>query len=153
MVNIENTEKEEARTGIPQENKLVRRKTFLAGGAVLIVLAGLISGYFLSNKEAGKGIFESGSKAAALKEGMEFGSKDTKAFKDTAEGVVEKGGIKGEGSHKLIREGGPSQTVYLTSSIVNLDDFAGRKVKVWGETFAGQKAGWLMDVGRVKILE
>jgi hypothetical protein len=26
-------------------------------------------------------------------------------------------------------------------------------VKVWGETFKGQKAGWLMDVGRVKVME
>jgi hypothetical protein len=29
----------------------------------------------------------------------------------------------------------------------------GKKVQVWGETFKGQKAGWLMDVGRIKALE
>ena len=27
------------------------------------------------------------------------------------------------------------------------------KVKVWGETFKGQTAGWLMDVGRVQVVE
>ncbi len=66
---------------------------------------------------------------------------------------MEKGGLEGEGSHKLIRPGGDDQTVYLTSSIVDLDKFAGHKVKVWGETFSSQKAGWLMDVGKLKVLE
>lgn len=153
MVNIRETENQEAQIGIPEKGGLVRRKALLTGGAVLIVLAGLISGYFLSNKQAEKAIFWSGGKAAAIKKGMEFGSKDTKTFKDKAVGIVEKGGIDSEGSHKLIREGGPSQTAYLTSSIVNLDDLVGRKVEVWGETYKGQKAGWLMDVGRVKVLE
>ncbi len=68
-------------------------------------------------------------------------------------GTLEKGGIDGEGTHKLIREGGESQTAYLTSSIIDLDPLVGKKVQVWGETFKGQKAGWLMDVGRVKVLE
>jgi hypothetical protein len=27
------------------------------------------------------------------------------------------------------------------------------QVKVWGETFKGQKAGWLMDVGRVQVID
>jgi len=34
-----------------------------------------------------------------------------------------------------------------------LDQFVGRKIQIWGETYKAQKAGWLMDVGRVKILE
>lgn len=89
----------------------------------------------------------------AEKKGKEVGSTNLETFSDTATGVIEKGGINGEGSHKLIREGGPSQTAYLTSSVVDLDQFAGKKVQVWGETFSAQKAGWLMDVGRVKILE
>jgi len=67
--------------------------------------------------------------------------------------MLEQGGIEGEGSHKLTREGGESQTLYLTSTVVDLEQFVGRKVQVWGETFAAQKAGWLMDVGRVKVLE
>lgn len=87
-----------------------------------------------------------------IKPGSEFGSKN-QAFKDTTIGVLEKGGVNGEGTHKLIREGGPSQTAYLTSSVLDLDQFTGRKVQVWGETFQAQKAGWLMDVGRLKVLE
>jgi len=66
---------------------------------------------------------------------------------------LEKNGLDGEGTHRLIREGGPSQTAYVTSSTLDLDQFAGRKVQVWGETFRAQKAGWLMDIGRLKILE
>lgn len=57
-----------------------------------------------------------------------------------------------EGSHKLLRTGGNSQTVYLTSSVTDLDKFNGMEVKVWGETQAGNKVGWLMDVGRVEIV-
>ncbi len=85
--------------------------------------------------------------------GQVYGSSDEKSFKDSAEGTLEKGGVDGEGSHKLIRPGGDSQTVYITSSIINLDQFSGRKVKVWGQTYKAQKAGWLMDVGRVEIVE
>ena len=61
--------------------------------------------------------------------------------------------VNGEGTHKLIRDGGPSQTVYLISSVIDMSEFVGKKVQVWGETIDAQKAGWLMDVGRVKILE
>jgi hypothetical protein len=27
------------------------------------------------------------------------------------------------------------------------------EVKVWGETYKGQKAGWLMDVGKVEVID
>jgi len=136
-----------------QEESWLVKKKILASGAVLIVLAGVISGYFLANRQTGKGILSPGGKAATIKKGMEFGSQNTETFRDKAIGVIEKGGLGSEGSHKLLREGGPSQTAYLTSSVVNLDDFVGRKVEIWGETYKGQKAGWLMDVGKVKVLE
>lgn len=90
---------------------------------------------------------------SSIKNGSVFGSNDTETFPDIAEGFLESGGINGEGSHKLLREGGPSQTVYLTSSVTDLEKLVGMQVKVWGETFKGQKAGWLMDVGRVEILD
>ncbi|MDQ3008267.1 MAG: hypothetical protein M3Q81_01600 [bacterium] len=81
-----------------------------------------------------------------------FGIQDEKTFKDSAEGYLAAGGIEGEGSHRLVRPGGVSQTVYLTSSVTDLAKFEGMEVKIWGETFKGQKAGWLMDVGRVQIV-
>lgn len=82
-----------------------------------------------------------------------IGIEDEKTLRDSAEGILRKGGVEGEGTHYLERNGGPSQNVYLTSSVINLDEFAGKKIKVWGETFQGQKAGWLMDVGRIKIID
>lgn len=87
-----------------------------------------------------------------VKAGDIFGVKDEQTFKDSAQGYLEIGGINGEGSHKIIRPGGDSQTVYLTSSITDLDKFDKMEVKVWGETFKGQNAGWLMDVGRIEVI-
>jgi hypothetical protein len=152
--------------GTPTETKMVQplepkkeRKLppFLIPLLVIlgIVLAGTVSGYFLAGRGGGGMGLSSPSQLAPGTElkGQEFGSKDASAFPDTATGVLEKGGIDGEGTHKLIREGGESQTAYLTSSLVDLDPLVGKKVQVWGETFKGQKAGWLMDVGRVKVLE
>ncbi len=87
-----------------------------------------------------------------VKVGDVFGSVDTETFDTNAEGYLETGGLDGEGSHSLIRPGGKSQTVYLTSSVTDLGKFEGMTIKVWGETFRGQKAGWLMDVGRVEVV-
>lgn len=91
------------------------------------------------------------SKTGSAK-GQIVGSKDEKTFKDSAEGTLRPGGIDGEGAFHLERPGGESQNVYLTSSVVDLSAFVGKKVKVWGETFAAEKAGWLMDVGRLQAL-
>lgn len=128
------------------------KQTLMVALVVLVIVgAGALTGYFMANRASLGGMVDRGP--GTEKKGSEVGSADTQTFKDTATGVLEKGGVDGEGTHKLIREGGPSQTAYLTSSVINLDQFIGKKIQVWGETFAGQKAGWLMDVGRVKILE
>ncbi|MFA6533326.1 MAG: hypothetical protein WCT22_05020 [Patescibacteria group bacterium] len=76
---------------------------------------------------------------------------DKKTFKDSVEGILREGGIDGEGNFHIERPGGISQNAYLTSSTVDLSGYVGKKVKVWGQTFSGQKAGWLMDVGLVEI--
>lgn len=134
--------KEELVRPLVTEKKIILPKFMPILGVVLLVLAGIATGFFLS-----------GGKPKIIKTQKMVGSTDVKTFRDVAEGVLEKGGIDGEGTHKLIRPGGESQTAYLTSSIINLDDYVGKKVRVWGETFAAQKAGWLMDVGRVEVLE
>ncbi|MBW7955627.1 hypothetical protein H3C66_02735 [Patescibacteria group bacterium] len=128
--------------------------------SVLVLLGGTATGVGLSklNAKEQSNAGESGVPlqqvaTGAVREGDVFGSPEEKDFKDSAEGYLELGGLDGEGSHKLLREGGPSQNVYLTSSSTDLDKFDGMKVQVWGETFKGQKAGWLMDVGRVKVVE
>jgi hypothetical protein len=77
----------------------------------------------------------------------------SKDFSDKAQGKVQKGNINGVGTHILVREGGDSQRVSLTSSTVDLDLFADRKVEVKGQTNNSNKTGWLLDVGSIKILE
>lgn len=142
------------------EKKSILKEVFLPAGIILaIILAGGATGWFLANR-GGLPIGPTQTKkligGAELIQGpKEVGIKDIETFRDTAEGKIEINDNSDipEGSHKLIRPGGPSQTAYLTSSVVDLSQFLGKCVQVWGETFAGQKASWLMDVGRVKILD
>ncbi len=117
---------------------------------LMLVLMGIGTGLLLSGKSNVLGSASKGAGSAA-KAGQAAGSADTKTFKDSAVGVIEKGGIDGEGTHKLIRDGGPSQTAFLVSSVVDLDQYVGKKVKVWGETFSAKKASWLMDVGKIEL--
>ena len=139
----------------PRSARSWLRETFtpkvLAIFATFIVL-GLFTGFILSS---GKGIISIGKDGTSsnISKGEVFGSDDTKTFKDTVSGILKKGGIDGEGVYHLVRPGGDSQNVYLTSSIVDLSQFLDRKIKVWGETQKAKRAGWLMDVGRVEILE
>lgn len=119
--------------------------------SLIILLAGILSGYLLSTK-LGKSSLTSKLSNQTSKESQTSGSDNNKTFLDSAEGQLEEGGIDGEGTHKLIRPGGPSQTVYLTSSVLDLNQYVNKKVKVWGDTFSAQQAGWLMDVGKVEIL-
>jgi len=123
----------------------------------LALLAGSATGFGASNLQTNSPANDNDSTlqqkiSGEIKNGDIFGS-DSKNFKDSAEGYIEKGGVDGEGSHKLLRPGGVSQTVYLISSVVDLDKFAGMQTRIGGETYQGQKAGWLMDVGKVEILD
>lgn len=130
-----------------------------AGIIVGVILFGVASGFGIASVTGGTKLGVGKLKTtesvatAGVKVGDVVGVADEKAFRDSAEGILVEGGADGEGSHHLVRSGGPSQNVYLTSSIVDLNLFVGDKVTVWGETFSAQKAGWLMDVGRVKVLE
>ncbi len=128
--------------------------------AVMAIAAGIATGFGANKLSAARSGSESSSTGPSpmqkvagdsVKAGDVFGS-TAEVFKDSAEGYLEMGGLDGEGSHKLLRAGGPSQTVYLTSSVTDLDKLAGMDVKVWGETFKGQKAGWLMDVGKIEVV-
>lgn len=124
---------------------------------VVIILTGAVSGYFLASRGA---VLPEGEKeltggAKVVQGPKEVGIKDEEVFRDTTQGKirVNDSDVVTEGSHKLIRPGGESQIAYLTSSVLDLNKFLGKCVQVWGETFQAQKAGWLMDVGRVKILD
>ena len=119
---------------------------------VLMVL-GVLTGFFLSRispQQMAKGGVAN-LESAPVDGKKVVGVSDKQTFKDSAEGVIEAGGLDSEGTHKLIRDGGPSQTVYLISSVVDLDQFIGKQVTVWGQTMGAKKAAWLMDVGKVEI--
>jgi hypothetical protein len=132
----------------------------LVGGIFVAVVFGAATGFIINkvvNKESGLTGTGSvnqatGESGQSVKVGESYGSKDN-IFKDSATGVIEADKEGGVGTHKLLREGGESQTARLTSSVVDLDMFVGRKVEVWGETFDSDEAGWFLDVGRVKVLE
>ncbi len=121
---------------------------------IVLVALGIGAGYFLALQQAGGYKAATGgspASSASVQKGVIYGSNDTTTFNDTADGVVTIGGINGEGQYHLVRPGGDSQNVYMTSSLVDLSLFIGKKVKVWGQTQKAQTAGWLMDVGRVEV--
>lgn len=145
-----------------EEKKIMnptQKKSMFLIIAGVAVIAGLGTGYGAFKLQAKSGSAATSPQATQqvagdlIKVGDVFGVKDDQTFKDSAEGYLAEGEADGEGSHRLLREGGVSQTVHLTSSITDLDKMVGMKVKVWGETFKGQKAGWLMDVGRIQVVE
>jgi len=135
-----------------------KQNMFLVLGALLVVVVGVGTGWFLSG---GKSTSSTGSSVSNIdgvvrggeKSDMEAGIDDKNQFPDMAEGTLVTGGIENEGTHHLEREGGPSKYVYLSSTIVDLESFVGKKVQVWGQTLSGTNAGWLMDVGKVRVIE
>lgn len=115
---------------------------------VLVTVLGGVGGYMMVKKSSPS---MDSTKGAAVQTDKSAGVMDKKTFKDSIVGLLKEGGMEGEGNFHLERPGGVSQNVYLTSSTVDLSKYMGKKVKVWGQTFQGQKAGWLMDVGLVEI--
>ena len=139
----------------------VKKSKVLPMLITLGILLGLGTGFYLAQKQlllAGGGLTMTGStqeltSSTNIKVNDIFGSADEKTFRDQAEGVLQGGGVDGEGSHHLERGDNKSQWVYVTSSVVDLDLLVGHRVTIWGETNQGKKAGWLMDVGRLKVIE
>jgi hypothetical protein len=150
------------------ENKSTIMHEFKDGGSMnpfslkfiisllVVIVLGFGSGYLLAkvnpNLTQPKAL-PSPDEKNAIEAGKTYGTNDTGTFKDSAEGILKEGGIEGEGQYHLERPGGESQNVYMTSSLVDLSLFINRKVKVWGATQTAQRAGWLMDVGKVEVLD
>ena len=118
------------------------------GVLVFALVAGISTGYVLA---------QSGSKSASpidLNSAPKTAQQDSKTFRDFAEGKIEKkpepkkGEVYAEGTHLLKRDS--AVPVALTSSVVDLSLYEGKKVKVFGETQKALKEGWLMDVGKVE---
>jgi len=132
----------------PLSNNLV-----LAVISIVVVLAGIGTGYLLSGASKNSSSVGTPSGGSFVATKNEAGVADESKFAATTEGVLEEGGIGGEGTHHLVKGSGPSQYAYLTSSVVDLSIFEGKKVQIWGDTMSGKKAGWLIDVGKIKVIE
>ncbi len=146
----------EEKSSMAKSPKNSRIKFVMAGViAVVLGIATGYGGYELYAKTGGLGTEQPIATVASdqAQAGDVFGSANVEDFPNQAQGYLEAGGTDGEGTHTLLRPGGPSQSVTLTSSVTDLDKLVGMEIEVWGETFKGQKAAWLMDVGRVKIVK
>lgn len=124
---------------------------------VAVVVLGVVVGYGLATASAKNpttgGLLPNGQSGTLLTPAQQ----DNKTFKDFAEGVIQpkpspKAGTAdySEGAYVLIRQN--AVPVALTSSVVDLSQYNGKKVKVYGETQKAVKEGWLMDVGKVDVL-
>ncbi len=121
-------------------------------GSFLVVAAGVGTAWMISGKVMGTvgskvaapGAKVTSSEAGILAENVKY---------DTATGDLKEGGIGNEGTHHIERDNMPSHFVYLTSSVIDLQSFVGKKVEIWGETLASKKSPWLMDVAKIKIVD
>ena len=127
--------------------------TLLVIGLV-VILAGVGTGYAIAQSGGTGSPSSEATPSDTNLEANEAGISDESQFEEDApEGILVEGGLNGEGTHHIDRNAGPDKMVYLTSAVINLDNFVGKKVKVWGNTIAAQDAPWLMDVGKIKSLE
>ena len=130
---------------------------YIAVASFLVVVAGVGTGWLLAGGASGGGSINEENSVAVegvIQQEDEAGIKDTSDFDaKEVEGMLVEGGIEGEGTHHLEREGGPSKYVYLNSSVVDLQSFVGKRVQIWGDTVSGGKAGWLVDVGKIKVVK
>ncbi|OGE63085.1 hypothetical protein A2964_03205 [Candidatus Daviesbacteria bacterium RIFCSPLOWO2_01_FULL_40_27] len=123
----------------------------ILGVVIAALVLGTLTGYLLSTKS-------SGSKVSSLVAGKaKSAEQDTTTFRDFAEGVIKAKPQPSdpeentEGTHLLIREG--AVPVTLTSSVIDLSKYEGKKVKVFGETQAVPRVEWFMDVGKVEEIK
>ncbi len=119
-------------------------------GAFAVVVLGVLSAWLITSKMGGSANKEA-AVAGVKSTATEAGALDPKVKYDDATGALKEGGINGEGTYHIERDGGPSHFVYLTSSTLDLSKFVGKTVQVWGQTLASKKAGWLMDVAKIKV--
>lgn len=124
-----------------------------AVAAMVAIVLGVGTGYYLTHKPASA---KSSAEATQDVKAKTTANDESisKVFTDEpVEGVLRAGGIDGEGTHHLERGAGSDKDIYLLSTVIDLDGFVGKKVRIWGQTLSGQEAAWLMDVGKVKVLE
>jgi len=120
------------------------------------VILGVGVGYFLSSTAPNRKTSTSSNNGGSIEIPKNAGT-DKRTFRDFAEGTLQKKSAPKktdeyvEGTHVLVRAG--AVPVALTSSVVDLSEYEGKKIVVYGETQKAVKEGWLMDVGMVEVKE
>lgn len=142
----------------PDSKKESRPVVVMAVLTVLVISAGILTGWLLSSPKASasKTSGNSQTKVESNKSSAsanEEGQLDEEIKYQEAEGKLVDGGIKGEGTHHIERDNNPSRYVYLTSTVIDLDKYIDKKVKIWGETISSKNAPWLMDVIKIQVLD
>lgn len=126
-------------------------RRIILGVVIAALVLGTLTGYILTSKNNKLQISSLSIGAAKTAQ------QDTKTFKDFAEGTIkakpqpDDPSEYTEGTHILVREG--AVPVALTSSVVDLSNYEGKQVKVYGETQKALKEGWLMDVGKAEEIK
>ena len=138
-------------SAVPKNSKISKFVPMII--LLILISAGVFSGLILSSRSKNLAIQQS-----SIVDDANLNPEQKQAAqvvtRDSAEGTIEKNDDYEEtaqGQWKLIRAGGESQTAYLTSSYIDLDQFVGKKVKVFGETLGTDKVAWLMDVAKVEV--
>lgn len=127
-------------------------KKLLLSVVIASVVLGTITGYVLAQNGSSGPLTSAGLPGTQAKNA----ASDSRTFRDFAEGTIKAkpqaaNGAYTEGTHSLVRE--VEEPVALTSSVVDLSIYEGKKVKVFGETQKALKEGWLMDVGKVEEVQ
>jgi hypothetical protein len=127
------------------------RKSPFIIGAFLVVLSGVAIAWLISSKMMNGGVTSTKVVPGVKTASTQAGNLDPEVEYDTATGILQDGGLNGEGTYHLVREGGASKYVYLTSSTIDLSLFVNKNIEIWGQTLASKKVGWLMDVAKVQV--
>ncbi|HWA52081.1 MAG TPA: hypothetical protein VG895_03445 [Patescibacteria group bacterium] len=126
----------------------------MIGGAIIIIIVGLAVGFLVSKKNA-KTPNPNTKNSSVTVSPTEAGITDVSKYDSNKmpTGILMTGGIKGEGTYHLDSGNGPQHMVYLNSITVDMSQFVGKKVKVWGDTLSAHYAPWLMDVVRIQVVQ
>lgn len=132
---------------------MIKKEFFLA--VTLPICLGVLTGVMFGSDRyfRTKAVYtnESGQ-SLTLSVDQQLGQSDKKSTRDTAIGLLVKSDNVSKGTHKLIR-GSDALTVFLISSVLDLSQFEGRGVQIWGETIQNKNVGWFMDVVKLKIIK
>ena len=128
------------------------RKLFLI--ITLPIALGIFTGAYFGGQDLFKKVVykDVSGKSLVLAKGQEVGSNDKKSTRDSAIGLLVNSDDLIKGTYMLVR-GSDALTVYLTSSTIDLSQFVGLGIQIWGETFQRENVGWFMDVIRLKVIK